>query len=144
VDPTPSAARVHERRDMPAQELVLVADPAREKAVADQTDAITDTECTSSAPVVAGGFAGLGELWRAIDEEHERAPSAAAASLRDELTRKHMMWPVNRLIERYGAPSNVELGTLMHLQFTREAANAERSCVAFALQDGLVCCVDVR
>lgn len=144
VDPAPPALRVDERRDIPAQALMLVADPAREKAVAYPADEITETESTSSAPAVARGFAGLGELWQAIDAEHEREPSATAASLRDELTRKHMMWPVNRLIERYGAPSNVELGPLMRLQFTREAAHAERSCVRFALQDGLVCCVDVR
>ena len=79
------------------------------------------------------------------DRSSERASgSGQSASLDGELTRKHWMWPVNRLIERYGAPSGVELGTLMHLKFARDDDHHDGSCIRFALQDGLVCCVDVR
>ena len=91
-------------------------------------------------------------LWSLVDEAQGQEAALAAkeprtgtrAALDARLTRSHLMWPLDRVIERYGQPTAVELGELMRIDFDRTGKAARPSRVSFALQEGLVCAVEAR
>jgi hypothetical protein len=116
-----------------------------------------------NAPSTAADADAPSKLWSLVDESQRQLATSAAdaprtaamltadapraetrSALDAKLTQAHAMWPIDRLIERYGVPTSVELGDLMHVEFDRTRRASRPSRVSFALQEGLVCGVEAR